>query len=94
MEKNNDVATIITTETTPEEPEKKILKNFDIDSFQKYVLGYKKNGSPRAIYDVFRDYQKMRKKKKKKSKSSDDEYVMYFPSLLKDKSKKKKKKKK
>jgi len=74
---------------------KKLMDDFNIDSFQKYVLGYKKNGMPRAVYDVFKDYQKIKKKKKKKDRSSkDDEYIMYFPSLLNTKKKKKHKKKK
>jgi len=75
------------------EEKKNILGNFDIDSFQKYILGFKKNGSPRAVYDVIRDYQKIKKRKKNKTKK-DDDCIMYFPSLITNGKKKKKKKKK
>lgn len=65
------------------------------DGFQKYVLGTKKNGDPRAIYDVVKDCSKPKKKKKKKnkdkSKSSNSTYAFYIDSK---KGKKKKKKNK
>jgi hypothetical protein len=59
-----------------------------LDNFQKYVLGYKGNGVPRALYDILRDFSIVRKKKKKKHKNSDSIYSFYS-----DKKKKKKKKK-
>lgn len=36
------------------------------DNFQKYVLGTKKNGQPRAIYDIVKDVTNIKKKKKGK----------------------------
>ena len=68
------------------------------DGFQKYVLGTKKDGTPRAIYDILKDYNKPKKKKKKngkKKKSSDipTSYSFYL-STTSDKKKKKKNKKK
>lgn len=38
------------------------------DNFQKYILGYKSSGQPRAIYDVIRDCAGVNKKKKHKKK--------------------------
>lgn len=67
------------------------------EGFQKYILGTKKNGNPRAVYDVVRDYvepkRKSRKKKKKKNKDKDDTsmYGFYLSSKKKGKNKKKKK---
>lgn len=58
------------------------------ENIQKYVLGFKKNGQPRSVYDVF----KPKKKKKKKSKgSSPNPYMMYL-GIKKKKNKKKKNK--
>ena len=91
MSKDN-TPTIVTTEDNSTDIKKTLLDNFSFESFQKYILGYKKNGSPRSIYDVIVDFQKTRRKKKKK-KSKDDDCVIYFPTLTKNKKKKKKKKK-
>lgn len=69
------------------------------EGFQKYMLGTKKDGSPRAVYDVVKDYTQPKKKKKKdkkknknKEKSTNNTYSFYLDSK-KDKKKKKKKKK-
>lgn len=63
------------------------------EGFQKYMLGTKKNGTPRAVYDVVKDYTKPKKsKKKKKDKkkgSSSSTYAFYLGNK---KGKKKKKK--
>lgn len=91
MSKENKETTVITLEDSTE-IKKNLLDNFSFESFQKYILGYKKNGSPRSIYDVIVDFQKSRRKKKKK-KSKDDDCVIYFPTFSKSKKKKKKKKK-
>ena len=67
------------------------------EGFQKYLLGTKKNGQPRAIYDVVKDYTKPKKSKKKKKKSKDNDYdkmTSYDIYMKAGKSKKKKKKKK
>lgn len=67
------------------------------EGIQKYILGSKKNGTPRAIYDIVKDYVNPGKKKKgkggkKKKKKADmtSTYAFYLNS----KSGKKKKKKK
>lgn len=58
------------------------------DDIQKYVLGTKKNGDPRAVYDVIKDYTKPKKKKKKK-KDVFDPYSSLYPSKKKKKKHKK-----
>lgn len=65
------------------------------EGIQKYLLGTKKNGTPRAVYDVVRDYTKPGKKDKKKSKKKhkkdgDSTYEFYLNTK---KGKKKKHKK-
>lgn len=51
-----------------------ILENLAVlstpENIQKYFFGTKKNGDPRAVYDIVRDYTKPKKKKKKKKKGS------------------------
>lgn len=60
------------------------------EGFQKYVLGTKKNGSPRAIYDIVKDYQKPKKKKNKKDKKKKGtSYSFYLTSKKKKKKKNK-----
>lgn len=59
------------------------------DNIKTYVLGTKKNGEPRALYDIVKDVIKGRNGKKKKKKYNDD-----FSILIKKNGKKKKKKKK
>ena len=61
------------------------------DGIQKYIFGVKKNGQPRAVYDIIRDYTKPKKKKKKDKKSGANMYSFYVDTK---KSKKKKKDKK
>lgn len=66
------------------------------EGVQRYILGTKKNGAPRAVYDVVKDFAVPRKKKKKgKNKksggNSSSTYAFYLDSK---KSKKKKKKNK
>lgn len=65
------------------------------EGVQKYILGTKKNGSPRAVYDVIKDFagpdkKKGKKKKKKSNGSPSSTYAFYLDSK---KSKKKKKNK-
>ena len=64
------------------------------DGVQKYILGTKKNGTPRAIYDVVKDYTKPKKKKKDKNKKDElpASYSFYLGTTKKKKKKKKKKK--
>jgi len=81
-EKNNSV--LVDNLTTLVSPE----------GLQKYVLGTKKNGTPRAIYDVVKDYTKPKKKKKDKKKKKKDEVPTSYSFYLSTKDKKKKKKKK
>lgn len=67
------------------------------EGVQKYILGTKKNGAPRAVYDVVKDFAAPGKKKKKGKKKKSDggnstsTYAFYLDSK---KSKKKKKKNK
>lgn len=65
------------------------------EGIQKYILGTKKNGTPRAVYDVVKDYSKFekksKKKKKKKAKKNSSSYEFYINTK---KGKKKKNKKK
>ena len=35
------------------------------EGVQKYILGTKKNGNPRAVYDVIKDFTQPKKKDKK-----------------------------
>lgn len=68
------------------------------EGIQKYILGTKKNGSPRAVYDVIKDYvepknKSSKKKKKKKNKNKDDSSMYGFYLSSKKKGKKKKKNK-
>lgn len=65
------------------------------EGLQKYILGTKKNGQPRALYDIIKDCTKMgsgKGKKGKKKKSADNTYAFYLST--KDTKKKHKKKKK
>ena len=80
-----------------------ILNNLAIlmtpENVQKYILGNKKDGNPRAVYDVIRDYTKPKKKKKKnknnkKSKNSGSRYDLYVTTKKKKKKNKKNKKNK
>jgi hypothetical protein len=68
------------------------------EGVQKYILGTKKNGTPRAIYDVVKDYTHPKKKNKKHKKHDSDElpasYSFYLGTTKKNKKKKKKNKKK
>lgn len=66
------------------------------EGVQKYILGTKKNGTPRAVYDVVRDYTKPKKKKKdkKKKKGKNNVPASYSFYLNTSAAKKKKKKKK
>lgn len=59
------------------------------DNVQKYILGTKRNNSPRAIYDVVKDCIKLKKKKVKgKPNKNKNAYSLY----IKRKNKKKKSK--
>lgn len=65
------------------------------DGFQKYILGTKKNGDPRAVYDVIKDIRKKDKKKKKGKKhkkhgknGKPTQYSVYLSTKKKKKHKK------
>lgn len=67
------------------------------EGVQKYILGSKKNGTPRALYDVVKDYTKPKKKNKKKNKKKgkkDDMNPTAYSFYLNTKKGKKKNKKK
>lgn len=70
-----------------------IMKIMNPEGVQKYILGTKKNGTPRALYDVLKDYSKPKKKKKKKGKKNNEIPASYSLYLNTTNSKKKKKKK-
>ena len=82
---NNELKQALATLATPE-------------GVQRYILGTKKNGSPRAVFDVVKYYTGPKKKKKKKNKSKDDGdgsmYSFYLGGKTGKKHKKKKKKNK
>lgn len=69
------------------------------EGIQRYFLGVRKDGQPRAVYDVIKDYvnpkkkkHKKDKKKNKKHKKNDSTYSFYVSSKKKKKHKKKNKK--
>lgn len=64
------------------------------DNIQKYFFGTKKNGDPRAVYDIVKDFTKPKKKKKKKNKGSPTTTYDFYVSAKKHKKKHKKKKNK
>lgn len=64
------------------------------EGIQKYLLGTKKNGYPRAVYDVVKDCMGTTKKKKgKKKKHKKDKSPSTYSFYINSKDKKKKKKK-
>ena len=63
------------------------------DNFQKYILGTKRNGQPRAVYDVIKDYTRPKKKKKKKDKYEQPNSYSWMLTAKKKKKKIGKKKK-
>lgn len=66
------------------------------ENFQKYIIGTKGNGQPRALYDVIRDLTGIKKKKKGKKKKKKGQVpaatIDFYTSYKKKKGKKKKKK--
>lgn len=60
-----------------------IAKLITADNIQKYILGTKKSGHPRAAYDIIKDFGKPKKKKKK------DRQPLYLTFRKKKKKKKK-----
>lgn len=76
-----------------------VLNNLSVlatpDGFQKYIMGTKKNGQPRALYDIIKDQTGGKKKKKgKKGKKSNSTFDLYMSTSSPKKKKKKKKGKK
>lgn len=63
---------------------------FTAENVQTYVLGTKKSGKPRAIYDIVKAETSKKKKKKKKI---DDAYSLYRSTKKKKKKNKKNKSK-
>ena len=63
------------------------------EGIQKYFFGTKKNGTPRAVYDIFKDYIKPKKKHKKhKNKKNESNSYAFYLNTKKGKKKKKDKK--
>lgn len=67
----------------------KIAPILTLDNLQKYVLGVKKSGQPRAVYDIIKDYTGGKKGKKKKKKGKDDNSFSLFVNTKKKKKKRK-----
>lgn len=68
-----------------------IGKIFSQDSIRNNILGYKKNGKPRTVYDVYK--KQTRVSKGKKGESKPDKFSLYVdPASRKKKGKKKDKK--
>lgn len=64
------------------------------DGMQKYLFGSKKDGSPRAVYDIVKDFTKPKKKHKKKKGKKITKGSNSFEFYLNSKGDKKKHKKK
>jgi len=64
-----------------------LVSMITMDNIQKYLLGYKKSGQNRAVYDVVKDYTKPQKKKRK-GKDGRNSHSLYL-SIKKNKKKKK-----
>lgn len=72
----------------------KIAEVVTAENIQRYIMGTKKNGQPRAVYDIVKDFAKPKKKKKKKHKKATAPVSTYEVYLANKKAKKKRKKKK
>lgn len=68
---------------------KQIANLITPENLQKYILGSKKNGEARALYDIVRDVSGIKGRKKKRKQNLD-----YLSVTFGGKKKKKKKKKK
>ena len=64
------------------------------EGFQKYIFGTKKNGQPRALYDVVKDFTPKRKKKKHKNKDKGTTSYKFYTTVKKKNGKKNKNKNK
>lgn len=53
-------------------------------NIQEYILGTKKNGQPRAVYDIVKDFMidKPKKKKKHKKKKGNGASIGVFPDNM------------
>lgn len=62
------------------------------EGIQKYIFGNKKNGTPRALYDILKDIYgddcRSKKKKKKHKKDNATTYEFYLDTKKKKKHKK------
>lgn len=97
-EVKNEIVEVVT-----EEPKSVLMNNMSVlatpEGFQKFILGTKKNGAPRAAYDIVKDIFIDPKKKKKKGKGKKNKnrprsvYDVYMTGKKKKKKKKGKHKK-
>lgn len=72
-----------------------LLNAITRENIQTFILGYKKNGQPRAVYDIIKDYTAPEKKKKKdKDRGPSGKFSLYLEGDTGGKKKKKKKKNK
>ena len=80
-----------------EKEKSKLLENLEElatpEGVQKYLFGFKKNGQPRAVFDIIKTYTKPKKKKNKKKHKDDpnNSYSFYLNTRGKKKKKKDKK---
>lgn len=91
MAQSNDVMEVVEVRNT-----NTLASNFSVlgtpEGIQRYILGTKKNGEPRAVYDIVKDC--MGGKGKKKGKKAKTAYDLYAKGKKKKKKKKKHKKNK
>lgn len=69
--------------------EKNVLLNnlatlSNLDNIQKYILGTKRNGQPRAVYDIIKDYSHP---KRKHHKNEPNTYSIYLQAKAEKKKK-------
>ena len=65
-----------------------------LDNFQKYVLGFKGDGVPRALYDIIKDVTRHKKRKNKRKKHRKEKMGSAYSFYTSKKKKKKDKDKK
>ena len=62
------------------DPEKvqRIVNALRPENLQRYLLGYKKSGQPRALYDIYKDHALEDNKKSKKRRKASRSTLDYF----------------
>jgi hypothetical protein len=67
-----------------------VLDSATPENIQKYILGTKSNGTPRAVYDIVKDFTTRKGKRRKRGK---DIYSLYLGSKKRKKKNKRNKNK-